>query len=274
MNENPLKQYFRRPAIYIKLPSEYEYYDQSIVDVPENGELPVYPMTAVDEITSRTPDALFNGTAVVDIMKSCVPNIKNPWKINSIDMEAILIAIRVASTGETMDIDSGCPACREVNKYGVNLIDLLGSMPKVNYQDTLKIRDLEIKFKPLTFTETNKNDMSQYHIQKVLVELDQIEDTDEKTRKSQEAIKYLTSATNDAIVSTIQYIKTPETTVSDVEFIKEFLLSCDRRTSSAITDFGISLRNKSQLRPMRVRCTSCQHEYDQQIILNITDFFA
>lgn len=274
MNENPLKQYFRRPAIYIRLPSEYEYYDQTIVDVPENGELPVYPMTAIDEITSRTPDALFNGSAVADIMKSCIPNIKNPWKINAIDLEAILIAIRVASTGESMDIDSVCPECKDVNKYGVNLIDLLGGMPKVNYHDTLKIRDLEIKFKPLTFTETNKNDMSQYHIQKVLISLNEIEDPEEKTKKSQEAIKYLTTATNDAIVSTIQYIKTPETTVADVEFIKEFLLSCDRQTSSAITDFSVNLRNKSQLKPMRIRCTSCQHEYDQQIILNITDFFV
>jgi rubredoxin len=274
MSENPLKQYFRRPAIYIKLPSNYEYYDSDVIAVPENGELPVYPMTAIDEITSRTPDALFNGTAVVDIIKSCIPAIKNPWKINIIDMESILIAIRVASTGENMDIDSACPSCKEVNKYGVNLVDLLGTMPPIDYNKTLKIRDLEVKFHPLSYSETNKNDMAQYNIQKVLAALDSIEDPEEKTKKSQEAIQYLTSATNDAIVSTIAYIKTPETTVTNVEFIKEFLLGCDRQTSSAIIDFSVELRSKSQLKPLRVRCTSCQHEYDQQIILNVTDFFV
>lgn len=274
MSENPLKQYFRRPAIYIRLPSEYEYYDSTIIEVPENGELPVYPMTAIDEITSRTPDALFNGSAVVDIIKSCIPSIKSPWKINIIDMEAILIAIRVASTGENMDIDSACPECKEVNKYGVNLVDLLGNMPKVDYKTTLKIRDLEVKFRPLSYTETNKNDMSQYHIQKVLVALDAIDDIEEKTKQSQEAIKFLTTATNDAIVGTIEYVKTPETTVTDVNFIKEFLLGCDRQTNAAITDFSVQLRNKSQLKPLKVRCTSCEHEYDQQVILNISDFFV
>ena len=38
------------------------------IDMPENGELPVYPMTAIDEITVRTPDALFNGTAIAELI--------------------------------------------------------------------------------------------------------------------------------------------------------------------------------------------------------------
>jgi len=71
MDNNPLKAYFRRPAIYLKLPSEGKYYPQGSVDIPVNGEVAVYPMTAVDEITTKTPDALFNGSAVVEIIKSC-----------------------------------------------------------------------------------------------------------------------------------------------------------------------------------------------------------
>ena len=54
MNDhNPLKQYFRRPAMYLKLPSQGKFYDETVVRMPENGELPVYPMTAIDEITAR-----------------------------------------------------------------------------------------------------------------------------------------------------------------------------------------------------------------------------
>ena len=77
---NPLKQYFRRPAIYLRLPSEGKFYSQGAIDLPENKEIPIYPMTAIDEITTKTPDMLFNGTAVIEIIKSCVPNIKNPWE--------------------------------------------------------------------------------------------------------------------------------------------------------------------------------------------------
>ena len=55
--------------------------------MPENRELPVYPMTAIDEITYRTPDALFNGQAVVNVIHSCVPNIKNAWEIPGTDLD-------------------------------------------------------------------------------------------------------------------------------------------------------------------------------------------
>jgi hypothetical protein len=66
---NPLKQYFRRPAIYLRLPSGGTGYPPGVVDLPESGELPIYPMTAIDEITSKTPDALFSGTAIVELIK-------------------------------------------------------------------------------------------------------------------------------------------------------------------------------------------------------------
>jgi hypothetical protein len=96
---NPLKQYFRRPAIYLKLPSGGALYPPGVIKPTENGELPVYPMTAIDEITTKTPDALFNGVAMVEIIKSCVPDVLDPWSINSIDLDAILLAIKSAAGG-------------------------------------------------------------------------------------------------------------------------------------------------------------------------------
>ena len=64
MENNPLRQYFRRPAVHVKLPSGGLDYPEGVIDMPPSGELPVYPMTAIDEITARTPDALYNGVAV------------------------------------------------------------------------------------------------------------------------------------------------------------------------------------------------------------------
>ena len=53
MENNPLKQYFRQPAIYIRLPSNGRFYPPGAIDMPPNGELPVLPMTTLDEITCR-----------------------------------------------------------------------------------------------------------------------------------------------------------------------------------------------------------------------------
>ena len=104
ISNNPLKQYFRRPAIYIKLPSEGKYYSSDVINKTETREIPVYPMTAIDEITTKTPDALFNGSVIVELIKSCIPDIKDPWKINNIDLDTILIGIKVASTGNSLEL--------------------------------------------------------------------------------------------------------------------------------------------------------------------------
>ena len=139
---NPLKQYFRRPVIYLKLPSGGTGYPPGVVNIPESGELPIYPMTAIDEITSKTPDALFSGTAVVELIKSCIPDIKDPWSINSTDLDAILVAIKSATQGNDFEIESTCPACGEAATYGINLIGILTGLKPGDYSKELEIGDL------------------------------------------------------------------------------------------------------------------------------------
>ena len=45
---NPLKKYFRQPKLYINLPSKGKFYPAGSLNMPETGELPVFPMTAKD----------------------------------------------------------------------------------------------------------------------------------------------------------------------------------------------------------------------------------
>jgi len=168
MSSNPLKQYFRRPALYIKLPSNGQGYAQGDIEMTETGDLPVFPMTAIDEITVRTPDALFNGTAVVELIKSCVPNIKNPWAVSSIDLEALFVAIKSASQGSEIEMESECPACKETGKYGVNLTAMLMGLKSGDYSVELNIDELYFKFRPLTFKEMNDVSMTQFNIQQKL----------------------------------------------------------------------------------------------------------
>ena len=72
---NPLQKYFRQPKIYLSLPSKGHWYPEGAIEMTENGELPVYAMTAKDELAFKTPDALLNGQSVVDVVKSCVPTV-------------------------------------------------------------------------------------------------------------------------------------------------------------------------------------------------------
>ena len=102
---NPLANHFRQPKLYMKLPSGGLFNTDKDLDFPENKEIAIFPMTAKDEIRFKTPDALMNGQGVVDVIQSCVPEIKDAWQIKSHDLDTILIAIRIATYGETMDIN-------------------------------------------------------------------------------------------------------------------------------------------------------------------------
>ena len=94
---NPLVGYFRKPEVYVELPSRGNYYKPGILDLPPNGEVGIFPMTARDELVLKTPDALLNGASTVEVINSCVPAITDAWEIPSVDMDALLIGIRIAT---------------------------------------------------------------------------------------------------------------------------------------------------------------------------------
>ena len=274
MENNPLRQYFRRPAVYIKLPSGGTLYDESIVEMPESGELPVYPMTAIDEITARTPDALFNGTAVAELIKSCVPAIKDPWAINSVDLDSILIAIKAASGGENLELDSTCPACQETATYQINLIAILSTLKPGDYGTPLEIGDLKVKFKPLSYRQMNEGAMGQFEVQRLFMNLENIENIDERNAASHQALEKITFLTMELIASTIEYISTPGAQVTEKEFILDFLQHCDRNVYTEIRDHNAMLRLETEIKPLQIECNNCQNNYEQPFTLNPADFFG
>ena len=272
MNTNPLKQYFRRPTIYIKLPSGGNYYPEGAIDLPDNKEIPIYPMTAIDEITSKTPDALFNGVALIEIIKSCVPNIKDPWAIPSIDLDAILISIRAATNGNMLDVESVCPACSEDASYNINLVGLLSKL-KPEYEDVIKINELTIKFHPLSYKKVNEINLVQFEIEKTIRNIESITDGEERLQMSTQAMKKLTELSITLITETIDSISTPTEIVMEKEHINDFLRNSDKNTFDTLKNTAIKLRESSQLKPLQVKCIHCQHEYEQTLTLNVTDFF-
>jgi len=271
---NPLKQYFRRPAIYVKLPSEGKYYNSATISMPDNKELPVFPMTAIDEITARTPDALFNGEAVADIIRSCMPNIKDPWAIVNMDLDAILIAIRTATNGNNMEIESMCSECSEESKYDVNLVGILAGLKPGNYDQELLIGELSIKFKPLTYKEINQINTHQFELQRGFAQLNDMTETEEKNSKIKELLILTTKLTSQAITSNIEYIKTPSAFVQEKEYILDFLNNCDKNTYDMLKEFNVKLKEGTDMKPLKVKCIHCQHEYDQPFTLNMSDFFG
>jgi hypothetical protein len=272
---NPLTQYFRQPAIHVRLPSQGNFYPPNTLMMPPNQELPVLPMTAVDEITYRTPDALFNGSAVVSVIRSCVPAIRDPWVMPSVDIDAMLIAIRIASFGHGMDLNTVCPSCGHQEEITVDLRVVNDKLRMGNYQESVHIGDLEVFFKPLSYRDVNENNQSQFEQQQGLRVLAD-ESIDEKTKaeqliKSMAAINALTLKT---IAQSIAAIRTPGATVAEFEYIKEFLENCDAAIFNQLRDHAIDLRLNSEIQPIDLACSNCNHNYQQPFTLDMASFFA
>ena len=142
-NTNQLNKYFRQPAVYISLPTSGNY-PPTVLEKSQTGEIGVMPMTARDEIKFKTPDALMNGQVVVDVIQSCIPQIKDAWQISNYDLDTILIAIRIATYGETMDITFNVPIVNEKSSHTVNLPALLEQI-KAQYESERMIQETELK---------------------------------------------------------------------------------------------------------------------------------
>jgi hypothetical protein len=275
MNSNPLSQYFRQPAIYIRLPSQGRFYPQGAMDLPANEELPVLPMTTLDEITYRTPDALFNGSAVATVIQSCLPNIKDAWAIPAMDIDTILVAIRIATYGHEMDMETQCPACSEDANFGLDLRRILDRISAPDYQSTMRHGDLEIFFRPMSYQDLNASNLAQFEEQKAMQILENQEITEEqKAQQMGDVLKKLTEVTLKALARSIAAVRTPQANVSDPEHIAEWLANCDRNLFGKIRTHIIETKQKGEIPPLDLECPSCHHKYQQVFTMNMTNFFA
>jgi len=275
MDSNPLIKFFRQPAIYVRLPSGGKNWAEGALNLPENGELPVYPMTAIDEITYRTPDALFNGEAVTGVIKSCCPNIVNAWATPSTDLDGLLIAIRIASYGHEMDISTSCPACSEESEFALDLRTIIDGLKSADFDKELSKGDLEFHFRPLSYREMTDNSLLQFEQQKNLQAInanDTIPDADKITQLNT-MMRKLIEVTVTAMSQSITEIRTGNSIVTENAHIEEFLLNCDRSLFNAVRDYIISLRENSELKPLEITCPDCTHQYKQIFTLDMANFF-
>ena len=275
MNENnPLRQYFRQPAIYIELPSQGKFYPQGALNMPQTNKLPVYPMTAIDEITYRTPDALFNGQATVNVIQSCVPDIKNAWSIPSMDVDTVLVSIRIASYGHEMGFSTQCPACQHVSDQTIDLRNVLDSMRPVDYAKPIASGDMEIYFRPMSYQNMSDNNKLQYENQKMLQNIPDGAGTDvDKMSALSKALQEVTAMTVKALAQSIAMVKTPTAMVSEPEFIEELLKNCDRKLFNEIRDYIVTNKAQSEMQPIKLTCPECKHEYQQTVTLDMSSFF-
>jgi hypothetical protein len=273
--KNPLSSWFRQPKIYVKLPSGGKFYPAGSLDVSESGDYAVYAMTAKDELLFKTPDALLSGQSTVELVKSCIPAIQDPWKMPSVDLDFALIAIRIATYGDKMEVTTQCPSCSEENTHEIDLSKWLATFGNFTFVDVIPIDPLIIHIKPYNYQEMTKTSIKTLEQQKIfqVINNDEITDEEKLDRFGKSFIK-LTELTIDIIADCITQIDTPDGSVNDKRMIKEFINNCSKDIFDQISDHITNLKSQIEFLEKNAVCGSCDHRYDIPVTMDQSNFFA
>ena len=278
-NKQTLQDFYRSPKLYVELPSGGNFYDEGVIDWPENNELPVLAMTPRDDLIVRNPDALLNGDAVLRLIKSCVPNVLKPEDIIAPDMELLLVAIRAASEKERkVTVNRDCPECGHENSFDLDL--------SVAVQDFESIADLSeftlsngliIGVKPANYL---------YSIQTAKAMLEQAnalnkisnDDFDNETQRIQRigtAFEQLAQYNYSVLLNSIRYIKIPDSdvVVDDTDEILNFMDNAESKIGKEIDTAVSSINNGGINKIQQTACVNCGHEYEVPIDFDPVTFF-
>ena len=273
--KNPLAGFFRQPKIYVSLPSKGKFYSQGALDRSENGQYAVYAMTAKDELMFKTPDALLSGQSTVELIKSCIPAILDPWKMPSIDIDFALIAIRIATYGNSMEVNTQCPHCNADNNYDVDLSAWFSVFDNFEYKEEIPADPLLIHVRPYSYSEITKTSIKTLEQQRIFAIVnDETMGDEEKLERFGKSFVKLTELTVDLIAECISQIDTPDGPVTDKQMINEFIHNCNKDLFETISKHVVSMKDQIELKSHIVACSECTKEFTMPITMDQANFFA
>jgi hypothetical protein len=270
---NPLQKYFRQPKIFVSLPSKGMYYPPGSF-IGDSNNVPILGMTGMDEILAKTPDALLNGEATVKIIESCCPYIKNAWEVPSVDLDLLLVSIRIATYGDTMSVDHDCTNCKHENSYDIDLKIVVDHLTSVKMESAVEIDPIRINVRPLNYKQLTEFNLRNFSIRRQLYQALDLPDQIEQQKVVDAAYSEMANIKAESVISRIESVETIESVVDNVEHITDWIKNSDRELFTKVTDFFDKSQTAWELPKFPSSCTSCGHKEDLELTLDQASFFA
>ena len=278
-SSNPLQGYLRVPKLYILLPSGGKFSNiESISDISQ--ELPIYPLTSMDETLLRNPDALLNGESMARVITSCT-GITNAYELTANDVDVILLAIRYATYGNDLDINATCPSCSATLEHTVQIEPLLETITVLeDYYDIKLDNGLHCFLKPYTFRDAQKAALSAFRETSELNTLINAEaDEMQKLVTFNKSFIAMADLNIEILSNAIIKVIIPETdeseeiTVTDNEHISEWVLGISKQQADVIIDKLNDINELGIHREVEATCEKCNNEFETKIEFNPSNFF-
>jgi hypothetical protein len=284
--EKPTKEqisaYFRKPELKIALPSGGRFYPPGSLELDPTGEVDVYPMTAIDELTLKTPDALLTGESTIKVIQSCVPAIKNAWLMPAADVDTLLIAIRIATYGQSMTITSRVPVTGTQQSHEVDLQKLFDNVNKtVPNNQCLLDNGVKVILTPNNYQQISLIRRQTFEKQKLARTINDAKLKDEKKQEEFNKIfAELTRINVETLVNNIDTIILPEGSITDKNDINDFIQNVDlkfvnavRKQLELINKLGSFEAFKAESPEEDVK-KGAPKTYEVPILLDNSDFFV
>lgn len=284
ISSNPLFKHFRQPKMYLTLPSNGRFYPAGSLNLKENGEYAVFPMTAKDELTLKTPDALLNGQATVDIIQSCIPDIKDAWQMPSLDIDATLVAIRMATYGDKLEMTITVPGTKEEKTFIIELSKVIESLLNGEFDTTLHHDGLTLEVKPLSYQEFTKSALKTFEEQRIIsIVNDDSYSEEQKLQHFTNSFKKLTDINISMVAQSIASISLNDdagTKVTNRKHIEEFINNADKGFFKAVVSHLETQKNKFSIKPIRIDSTAeekalgAPDSYEVPVSFDTSNFFV
>jgi hypothetical protein len=274
--QNPLSQYFRSIKLYLSLPSGVSYYAPGVVQFTESGEIGVMPMTGRDELILKNPDALLNGEAMVEVIASCVPSVKNVRALLTNDIDALITAIRYATYNDALESELSCPKCNHKNIFKLDLQYALDNMEKLESEYVVNLDSgVSVFVRPYAFPEILKSLHAQFERTKLSRALESETITDEqRSAVLNGAFKELANTKFDLMTGAVIKVvdESKGVNVTDKKFIREFLQNIDKKSADKVNDLIAEINEVGIKKTFIAKCEKCEHEWESEIDFNPVNF--
>jgi len=251
---NPLLQRLKLPGRVFQLPSRGAFYHHGELSSQE-GEVHVHPMSALTEINLKNPDQLFNGKALEEVCRECVPEIKKPTQLFGRDVDALMFFLRLVTYGSQFEVSvkHTCPDAKN-HSYVVDVEKMANEMklldPTARFEVTLQT-DQVVVLHPIKFEH--------------MIKLFQM-NTGKKDLKVEDIKANL-------IFNLVNLIDNVDG-VTDPKAIEEWARQLTTPMQSRITELVEQMNDWGPASSTKLKCKDCGAEVDVELPLNPISFFT
>jgi phage FluMu protein Com len=276
MTPNPLAKYYRAPGINVRLPSGGRFQPEGNVTFAPNGDVPVLPMRGADEMLMKSPDALMSGHAIESCIRSCVPNIADPQRLPTPDVDAVLLAIRASTFGDQMDIECECPKCKAENTFAFSISAILDTAVPLEPEYPVRLNDEVIVYvRPFNLvTSTNISTLAFQEARKMQILEDSDASEEEKQRELNISFDRINQMNVESIVDSIEMIVVPEGQVIDRSMIRDFINNIPADWTKKIELQLKKVNEAGVQKDQEVQCAKCQELFKTTVEFDPSNFFG